>query len=58
MELHIELDEELQNHREKCRCCFKRLEDDKSLKGIDENIQSYFFELTNISVRIFNEFMG
>lgn len=52
--MEVEQDEELINHREKCRCCFKQLNDDKNIKGIDENVQIYFFELTQISVSLKN----
>lgn len=56
MNAKIEADIELDNHLEKCRCCFRIIEITDKFVNIDEIVQRNFYDLTQIEVRIFVEF--
>lgn len=53
MNAKIEADNELDNHLEKCRCCFRIIEKTDKFVNIDETIQRNFYDLTQIEVRTF-----
>lgn len=50
MEFNLELDSELENHINKCRCCFNELNKNDILNLIDEKIQKDFLALTGLKV--------
>lgn len=50
MELIIEINPELANHLNKCRCCFKSIsKDDKSIK-LTTGMANRFLEITQLEV--------
>jgi hypothetical protein len=50
MELVEELELELKNHRNRCRCCFRNLDKEKQTFDITKQIQQRFYDLTQIEV--------
>ena len=46
------MDSELDNHRSKCRCCFKLLESLEEPTTITKNIENRFFDITQLEVNI------
>ncbi|KAL7013561.1 hypothetical protein ACKWTF_015466 [Chironomus riparius] len=50
MNAKIEADIELENHLEKCRCCFRILEETDKFVNIDEIVQRNFYDLTQIEL--------
>lgn len=51
MNAKIEADIELDNHLEKCRCCFRILEKTDKVVDIDQIVQRNFYDLTQIEVK-------
>ena len=47
MTAKVEFDPDLQNHQEKCRCCFRILD---NFVKIDDNLMRIFYDLTQIEV--------
>lgn len=45
-----EMDKQLENHQNKCRCCFKQLKSAQKTVEISKRIEQRFMKLTNISV--------
>jgi hypothetical protein len=58
MNAKIEADIELDNHLQKCRCCFRILENTDKVVDIDEIVQRNFYDLTNIEVRVLGGLQG
>lgn len=48
----MEMDLHLQNHQDKCRCCFKLLKTAQKTVQISKSIEKRFLELTKIKVRV------
>jgi len=58
MNAKIEADIELDNHREKCRCCLRILEKTDKVVDIDQIVQRNFYDLTQIEVRFLKGSVG
>jgi hypothetical protein len=53
MDLPTEDDFQLEDHLNKCRCCFRTMAEDQKFIKISENHQKKFFELTQMKVSLF-----
>lgn len=53
--MSLETEINLENHRDKCRCCLQEFEEDDSHIKITAIVQIRFQELTQIDVRQFSK---
>lgn len=52
MELIIEINPELANHLNKCRCCFKSISNDDISIKLTTNMANRFLEITQLEVNL------
>lgn len=56
MELIIEINPELADHLNKCRCCFKSINNNDNSIKLTTNMANQFFEITQLEVSLNNFF--